>query len=88
MLLLLNNFSNISQLCTEYNARTGKYYKYCSKVELLKIIPFLVSHISSFPGEVHTVRIILIFLYQNRTGSALSIIISFFKICMLIFLLK
>lgn len=48
MLLLLNNFSNISQLYVEYNARTGKYYKDCSNVKLLKITPFFVSHISSW----------------------------------------
>lgn len=30
-------------------------------MELLEIIHFLTSHISSFPGEVHTVRIIFIF---------------------------
>lgn len=65
MLLLLNSFSSISQLCMEYNARTGKYFTDCYKVELLEILPFLMYHTSSFPGEVHTVRIILIFLYWN-----------------------
>lgn len=88
MLLLLNSFSSISQLCMEYNARTGKYFKDCFKVELLEILPFLRYHTSSFPGEVHTVRIILIFLYWNRTGCSLSVIISFLQINMLVFLFK
>jgi len=75
MLLLLNNFSNFSQFCMEHNNNTSKYYKDSLKVQLLEIIPLLMSHTSSFPGEVCAVRIILIFLYQNRTGSSLSIII-------------
>lgn len=58
MLPLLNNFSNISQSYVEYIARTNKYYKDCSKVKLLKIIPFLVFRTSSFLSEVCTVRII------------------------------
>lgn len=80
MLLMLNTCGNTSQLYVEYNARTGKHCKDRSMMEILKVVPFLALCISSFPGEVHTVRITSISPCQNRTGSALSIIISFFKI--------
>lgn len=72
----------------EYIARTSKYYKDCSSVKLVKITPFLVFPTSSFLSEVCTRRIFFICLYQNRTGYALSTIISVFKIGVLVFLLK